>query len=118
MVRVRFYLFAPRIVIPTIGDIARQLAVYFFFWGGVDDIINCSTSVCHVYGFLPTRLCENSNAFRTEHLGESHIDAYYGISTIFSNRITIFSNRQFCGFAISRFFQTSITIIANHLITS
>ena len=42
----------------------------------------------------------------------------YGISTIFSNRITIFSNRQFCGFAISRFFQTSITIIANHLITS
>jgi len=43
---------------------------------------------------------------------------HYGISTIFSNRITIFSNRQFCGFAISRFFQTSITIIANHLITS
>jgi len=30
----------------------------------------------HIMSFLRRRLCENSNAFRTEHLGESHIDAY------------------------------------------
>ncbi len=41
----------------------------------------------------------------------------YAFSLIFSNRITIFSNWQFCGFAISRIFQMSITIFSNHLNT-
>jgi hypothetical protein len=39
--------------------------------------------------------------------------ARYAFSLIFSNRITIFSNRRFCWPAISRFFQNDITIFSN-----
>ena len=99
------------------GRAANFLKPAIYQFGNEDFISLLAEAGC------PTLIREDGKAFpaslRAADLRDALVrQVLYGISTIFSNRITIFSNRQFCGFAISRFFQMCITTFANHLITS